>query len=90
MTATTLCSESRAREDCHDPLAGFGGAPRARSALTLRLLLATFGVVVCAGGAAGVAVVGGSTALVGVLAALAVIALIDIAVIRRRKRGDPG
>jgi hypothetical protein len=29
----------------HDPLAGFGGAPPALSALTLRLVLAIFGLV---------------------------------------------
>src|SRR3712207_5437952 len=31
----------------HDPTAGFGGAPPAQSALTLRLILAVFGLVVC-------------------------------------------
>jgi hypothetical protein len=32
-----------AREDYRDPTAGFAGAPPARSALTLRLILASFG-----------------------------------------------
>lgn len=41
-----------AREDYHDPLAGFTGASPARSALTLRLFLACFGLVICSLGAA--------------------------------------
>lgn len=32
-------------DDYHDPTAGIGGAPPARSALTLRLWLASFGFV---------------------------------------------
>jgi hypothetical protein len=36
-----------AREDYHDPTAGFAGAPPARSALTLRLILASFGLLAC-------------------------------------------
>jgi hypothetical protein len=43
--------ERRDRADYHDPLAGFGGAPPAYSALTLRLVLALFGVIVCCAGA---------------------------------------
>jgi len=37
--------------DYHDPTAGFGGAPPARSALTLRAVLAAFGLVFCTGAA---------------------------------------
>ena len=33
----------RGLPDYHDPTAGFAGAPPARSALTLRLILAVFG-----------------------------------------------
>ena len=44
--------EEDAREDYHDPTAGIAGAAPARSALTLRLILAVFGLVVCAVGAA--------------------------------------
>ena len=40
--------EARAREDYHDPTAGIGGAPAARSALTMRLILASFGLIACA------------------------------------------
>jgi hypothetical protein len=77
--------------DHHDPTAGFAGAPPARSALTLRLFLAVFGLVVCT--------VGGVIALgtpmptwFGIaLFVLAAIALVDIGVIIRRKaRGEPG
>lgn len=39
--------EARARPGYHDPTAGWAGAPPARSALTLRLVLASFGLVVC-------------------------------------------
>src|SRR3954454_17434128 len=40
----------RGLPDHHDPTAGFGGAAPAQSALTLRLALAVFGLVVCVGG----------------------------------------
>jgi hypothetical protein len=82
--------QSRARPDYHDPLAGFGGAPPAQSALTLRLVLASFGLVVCTGGAVGSALIGpiGFCVLFAVLAAAA---LVDIIVVVRRKlRGEPG
>lgn len=82
---------ARGLPDHHDPLGGFGGAPPAQSALTLRLVLATFGVLVTGGGAIAVAVVGGPLGYVIVLAILAVIALVDVAVIvRRKRRGEPG
>jgi hypothetical protein len=41
-----------AREDYHDLAAGFAGAPPARRALTLRLILASFGLLACGLGAA--------------------------------------
>ena len=44
--------DSRAREGYHDPTAGIAGAAPARSALTLRLVLAAFGFIVCSIGAA--------------------------------------
>jgi hypothetical protein len=74
-------------DDYHDPTAGLGGAPPARSALGLRLALAIFGLVVCAGGAVAFALVGlpaGSVAL-GILAAIAVV---DIVVVRARMRRE--
>lgn len=95
----TAPDEKRSREDYerglpdhHDPTAGFGGARPAQSALTLRLVLAVFGLVVC--------VVGGIVALYLepvplafsiVLFVLGAIAIVDIVVIVRRKaRGEPG
>lgn len=41
-------AENEARDDYHDPTAGIGGAPPARSALTLRLVLAGWGFLICA------------------------------------------
>ncbi|MDX6337009.1 MAG: hypothetical protein QOG05_4349 [Streptosporangiaceae bacterium] len=83
--------EDRAREDYHDPIAGFGGAAPARSALTLRLVLASFGLVTCGLGAAAFLIVTNAPALAGILAFLAAVAAADIVVVARRKlRGEPG
>ncbi len=83
--------EDLAREDYHDPAAGFAGAPPARSALTLRLILACFGLVVCALGAAAFLVLVSVPVLAGILAFLAAVAIVDIAVVARRKLGgEPG
>jgi Family of unknown function (DUF6343) len=76
--------------DYHDPTAGIGGAAPTRSALTLRLVLAAFGLVFCTG-AAVFAFVAGLTWLGVVLAVLAAIALVDLAwVAHRKRRGEPG
>jgi hypothetical protein len=78
-------------EDYHDPTAGIGGAPPARSALGLRLVLATFGLVVCAGGAAVFLTVRWVPALALLLAVLAVVALVDLVVVlgrRQRERSE--
>ena len=76
----------------HDPMAGVAGAPYARSALTLRLWLAGFGLVFCA--VAGVLVLLWLPELAWlgwVLVALAVIAAVDFAwVVHRKRRGEPG
>lgn len=75
----------------HDPLAGIGGAPPAQSALTLRLVLAIFGLVVCIIAAVVCLIVRLSTAISVVLIVLAVIAAGDIAVVTyRKRRGEPG
>lgn len=82
---------SRARPGHHDPTHGIGGAPPARSALTLRLVLAVVGLLAC-----GIwAVVNhrgdGPLWLTVVLTVLALVAVADIAVVTRRKaRGEPG
>jgi hypothetical protein len=80
----------RGLDDYHDPTAGIGGAPPARSALTLRLVLAAFGLVFC-GVTAVIAARADLTVLAVLLGVLAVIALIDLIVVARRKaRGEPG
>ena len=76
--------------DHHDPTAGVGGAPPARSALTLRAVLAGFGLVVAAVGAV-LAVAAGIRWFAGLLAVVAVLALADLCWILYRKwRGEPG
>jgi hypothetical protein len=81
---------ARGLEDYHDPTAGIGGAPPARSALTLRLWLAGFGLVFC-GVAAALAALAGARPLAVVLAVLAVIAMVDLGwVAHRKRRGEPG
>jgi len=83
--------EERAREDYHDPTAGFAGAPPARSALTLRLVLAAFGLVSCRLGAAAFLIFASEPLIAGILAFLAAVAAADIVVVTRRKlRGEPG
>jgi hypothetical protein len=82
---------ARGLPDHHDPTAGFAGAPPAQSALTLRLVLAVFGLVVCVAGG----LIWLSTDLPSwpavLLFVLAVVTLVDIGVIIRRKaRGEPG
>ena len=60
------------------------------SALTLRLWLAGFGLVFCAVGAA-ICFVTGPLWLAVVFVVLAVVAVIDLVVVARRKRrGEPG
>jgi hypothetical protein len=75
----------------HDPTAGIGGAAPAQSALTLRLVLAAFGLVFC--------VVSGVLWLLTdlpswpavLLLVFGAVALVDLVVVARRKlRGEPG
>ncbi|OLM16513.1 DUF6343 family protein [Pseudonocardia sp. Ae707_Ps1] len=74
----------------HDPTAGLGGAPPGRSALTLRALLAGFGLVVCIAGTV-LAVLAGHTWFAWALGVIAMIALVDLAwVLYRKWRGEPG
>ena len=80
----------RGLEDYHDPTAGFGGAPPARSALTLRAVLAVFGLVFCAG-AAWICLAAGWSVVGWVLVVVAVIAAVDLVVVlNRKRRGEPG
>ena len=62
-----------------------------RSALTLRLWLAGFGLVFCGVAAGLTAVAGGPVWLTVVLAVLAAVAVVDIGVVvGRKRRGEPG
>ncbi|MGY1651730.1 DUF6343 family protein [Geodermatophilus sp. SYSU D01119] len=81
----------RGLPDHHDPTAGLLGAAPAQSALTLRLVLAAFGLVVCVV----LGVLWLRTDLPAwpavVLFVLGAVALVDLAVVARRKlRGEPG
>ena len=83
--------EARARPDYHDPTAGLGGAPPARSALTLRQVLASFGLVLCGLASAAFVVVEHQAVLAAIFAFFGAVALVDIIVVARRKlRGEPG
>jgi Flp pilus assembly protein TadB len=77
--------------DHHDPTAGIGGAPPAYSALTLRLVLAGFGLVFCLVAGVWLLADGGPVWLAVVLLVLAAVAVVDLVVVARRKRrGEPG
>lgn len=82
--------DRRGRPSYRDPMRGVGGAPQAYSALTLRLVLAIFGLVFGAGAAVG-AWIAGAIWLAVALIVMAVIAAAEIPVIlRRKRRGEPG
>ena len=81
----------RGLPDYHDPTAGFAGAPPAQSALTLRLVLAVFGVIVCVAGGILFLAAGLPVWTAVVLFVFGAVALVDLVVIVRRKaRGEPG
>lgn len=81
----------RGLPDYHDPTSGWGGATPARSALTLRLVLAIFGFVLAVGFAIWAFAIDAPTLYKVLPAVVAVIAAINIAVVARRKgRGEPG
>lgn len=81
---------ARGLPDHHDPTAGIGGAAPARSALTLRAVLAAFGVVFGAG-ATWFAFAAGLPVLGWVLLVVALVALADLGwVLHRKGRGEPG
>ncbi|MFR9802458.1 DUF6343 family protein [Pseudonocardia sp. RS010] len=74
----------------HDPTARVGGAAPARSALTLRAVLAAFGLVFCAVGTI-LAQQAGLLWLAVALAVVAVVALGDLLwILHRKRRGEPG
>jgi cytochrome c biogenesis factor len=84
-------SDDRGRSHYHDPTSRWGGEAPSYSALTLRLVLACFGVVSCTVAAAVFAWVGVPTWLVVVAVLLVVVAAVDaVVVVRRKRRGEPG
>lgn len=86
----TRAEYERGLYDYHDPTAGIGGAAPTRSALTLRLVLAAFGLIFCSG-AAWFAWRAGLTLVAVALLVLAVVALLDLGwVAHRKRRGEPG
>jgi hypothetical protein len=86
----TRADYERGLYDYHDPTAGIGGAAPTRSALTLRLILAAFGLVFCAV-AGWLAFVAGLAGVGIAMVVLAVIAAVDLGwIIHRKRRGEPG
>ena len=80
----------RGLPDHHDPTAGIGGAAPAQSALTLRAVLAAFGLLACVAGA-WLAFAAGLTVVGGILVVIALVALVDLGVVlKRKRRGEPG
>jgi Flp pilus assembly protein TadB len=81
----------RGLPDYHDPTAGIGGAAPAQSALTLRLVLAVFGLLVCVAGGIALLAAGAPVWAAVVVFFFGAVALVDIVVVARRKaRGEPG
>jgi hypothetical protein len=79
------------RPGYHDPLAGIGGAAPAQSALTLRLVLASVGLLFSVGGAVALTRIGAPTWIVVLLALVAATAVVDLVVlVRRKRRGESG
>jgi hypothetical protein len=84
-------NDRKGREGYHDPFAGIAGAAPARSALTLRIVLATFGLLVCAAGAVVLWADDIPVAFPIIAARFALVALVDLVVVIRRKlHGEPG
>jgi hypothetical protein len=86
----TRADYERGLPDYHDPTAGFGGAAPTYSALTLRAVLAAFGLVFAVG-AAWIGFASGFPLLGWAMVVIAAIALGDLAwVLYRKWRGEPG
>jgi hypothetical protein len=81
----------QARPGLHDPTAEMAGAPPALSPLSLRWKLAAFGLLCGVVGAIFFSTVVTAPPIAIVFAVVALTAIVDIAVIARRKqRGEPG
>ncbi|MGH8775018.1 MAG: DUF6343 family protein [Jiangellaceae bacterium] len=80
----------RGLDDYHDPTGGIGGATPARSALTLRFLLASFGLVLF-GVATIISASSDEATLAAVFGAMTAVAAGNLAWVAYRKlRGEPG
>ena len=79
------------RPGYHDPFAGIGGAARAQSALTLRLVLAVAGLIFALAGVVAFVLVDARAWVLALFALVAVTALVDIVVVAHRKlHGESG
>lgn len=86
----TRADYERGLPDYHDPIAGFGGAAPTYSPLTLRAVLAAFGVVFAVG-AAWIGFANGLPVLGWAMVVVALIAVVDLGwVLYRKARGEPG
>jgi hypothetical protein len=86
----TRADYERGLPDYHDPTGGFGGAAPTYSALTLRAVLAAFGLVFAVG-AAWIGFANAFPLLGWSMVVLAAIALVDLGwVLYRKWRGEPG
>ena len=74
----------------HDPTAGIGGSTPGLSALTLRAVLAAFGLVVSVVGAV-LAARAGLVWFAVALGVIGIVALVDLVwILYRKRRGEPG
>lgn len=73
-----------------DPSTAGGHLPRARSALTLRLVLAAFGLVSALAGVAIVLLLGLPWGFAALFGLIALTAAVDLAVVTGRKRREAG
>lgn len=81
----------RGLPDYHDPTAGFGGAAPTYSALTLRAVLATFGLLSSIAGVVIFLVVLYLPWAAVAFGAVALVCLVDLVwVLHRKARGEPG
>ena len=81
----------RGLPDYHDPTAGFGGAAPTYSALTLRAVLATFGLLSSIAGVVVFLVVLYLPWAAVAFGAVALVCLVDLVwVLYRKARGEPG
>ena len=84
-------TDRKGEEGDHNPFAGIGGAAPARSALTLRIVLATFGLLVCSAGSVALWIAEAPVVFPLIAALFALVAVVDLAVVIRRKlHGEPG